>query len=139
MQIFVVGSILETCQALDKRRLWKQILEARQIIDVLTGKSQAWKTHPIVKMYKNDLEWLLLYLAVFEEYWRGDLEAAEIISNRAEEIKPTFLYDNSYLENMKKRLFTKDNSFYSQWASLGESYVNMYFVEGNWKYYNQKN
>ena len=40
---------------------------------------------------------------------------------------------------MKKRLFTKDGSFYSQWASLGESYVNMYFVDGNWKYYNQKN
>ena len=139
MQIFIVGSILETCQALDKRRLWKQILEARQIIDILTGKSQAWKNHPVAKMYKDDLEWLLLYLAVFEEYWKGDLEAADIISKGAEEIKPIFLYDDSYLENMKKRLFTKDNSFYSQWASLGESYVNMYFVEGNWKYYNQKN
>lgn len=139
MQIFIVGSIFETCQALDKRRLWKQILEARQIIDVLLGKSQAWKNHPIAKMYKDDLEWLSLYLAVFEEYWKGDLEAAEIISNGAEEIKPIFLYDDSYLENMKKRLFTKDSSFYSQWASLGESYVNMYFVDGNWKYYNQKN
>ena len=139
MQIFIVGSIFETCQALDKRRLWKQILEARQIIDILLGKTQAWKNHPVAKMYKDDLEWLLLYLAVFEEYWRGDLEAAEIISNGAEEIKPIFLYDDSYLKNMKKRLFTKDNSFYSQWASLGESYVNMYFVDGNWKYYNQKN
>lgn len=139
MQIFIVGSIFETCQALDKRRLWKQILEARQIIDILLGKTQAWKNHPVAKMYKDDLEWLLLYLAVFEEYWKGDLEAAEIISNGAEEIKPIFLYDDSYLENMKKRLFTKDSSFYSQWASLGESYVNMYFVDGNWKYYNQKN
>ena len=139
MQIFIVGSIFETCQALDKRRLWKQILEARQIIDILLGKTQAWKNHPVAKMYKDDLEWLLLYLAVFEEYWKGDLEAAEIISNGAEEIKPKFLHDNSYLENMKKRLFTKDNSFYSQWAGLGESYVNMYFVDGNWKYYNQKN
>ena len=91
MQIFIVGSIFETCQALDKKRLWKQILEARQIIDILLGKTQAWKNHPVAKMYKNDLEWLLLYLAVFEEYWRGDLEAAEIISNGAEEIKPTFL------------------------------------------------
>ena len=139
MQIFIVGSIFETCQALDKRRLWKQILEARQIIDIIQGKSQAWKNHPVAKMYKGNLEWLLLYLAVFEEYWKGDLEAAEIISNGAEEIKPIFLYDDSYLENMKKRLFTKDSSFYSQWASLGESYVNMYFVDGNWKYYNQKN
>lgn len=139
MQVFIVGSIFETCQVLDKRRLWKQILEARQIIDVLLGKSQAWKNHPIAKMYKNDIEWLSLYLAVFEEYWKGDFEAAEVISNGAEEIKPIFLYDDSYLENMKKRLFTKDSSFYSQWASLGESYVNMYFVDGNWKYYNQKN
>ena len=82
---------------------------------------------------------MLSSLAVFVEYWKGDLEAAEIISNGAEEIKPTFLYNDSYLENMKKRLFTKDNLFYSQWASLGESYINMYFVDGNWKYYNQKN
>lgn len=138
MQIFIIGSIFETCQALDKRRLWKQILEARQIIDVLLGKSQAWKNHPIVKMYKDDLEWLLLYLAVFEEYWKGDLEAAEIISNGAEEIKPTFLYDDSYLENMKKRLYTKNKVHYSQWELLGESNINYYYIDGIWRKYTQK-
>ncbi len=36
---------------------------------------------------------------------------------------------------MKRRLYTKDNNYYSQWKDLGESDVNFYYVDGNWLHY----
>lgn len=137
MQIFIIGSILETAKALDKKRFNKQIIETKQIISAITGEKQSWAHHPIVFMYKGNLDWLKLYLAVLENYRDGNYEAARIISESAESEKPIFLYETAYLENMKKRLYTKDPNHYSQWADLGESYVNMYFVDGEWKYYEQ--
>lgn len=41
MQIFIVGSILETAKALDKRRLNKQIIECKQILAAIDGESTA--------------------------------------------------------------------------------------------------
>jgi hypothetical protein len=37
MQVFIVGSPLETAKALDNRRLNKQIIECQQILDALNG------------------------------------------------------------------------------------------------------
>ena len=138
MQIFIVGSIFETAKALDKKRFNKQIIETKQIIAAITGEKQSWNHHPIVFMYKGNLDWLKLYLAVLENFRDGNFESARIISESAETSKPVFLYEVSYLENMKRRLYTKDPNHYSQWADLGESHVNMYYVNGEWKYYEQE-
>ena len=48
MQIFIIGSPFETAQALDKRRLNKQIIECRQIMKAINGESEAWANHPCV-------------------------------------------------------------------------------------------
>ena len=40
-----------------------------------------------------------------------------------------------YYDQMKRRLYTKDKSWYSQWAHLGESVENWYFVDGEWRKY----
>lgn len=137
MQVFIIGSIFETAQALDKKRFNKQIIETKQIIAAITGEKQSWNHHPIVLMYKRNLDWLKLYLAVLENFRDGNYESARIISESAETSKPIFLYEVTYLENMKRRLYTKDPNHYSQWADLGESRVNMYYVNGEWKYYEQ--
>ena len=39
---------------------------------------------------------------------------------------------------MKSRLYTKDKEFYKDWCIFGESYINKYFVSGEWKEYLQK-
>ena len=36
---------------------------------------------------------------------------------------------------MKRRLYTKDKEFYKEFAHLGESEVNWYYVDDKWKYY----
>ena len=51
-----------------------------------------------------------------------------------EDNKPPFLTDD-YFTQMKKRLYTKDNQHYAQWAELGESEINWYFVDNEWRYY----
>lgn len=56
MQTFLPHSDLaESASVLDSRRLNKQILEAYQILKVLSGASPsgAWKNHPAVLMWKN--------------------------------------------------------------------------------------
>ena len=43
----------KTAQCLDNKRLGKQRVEARQIISTLEGKSNGWRNHPAVKMWKG--------------------------------------------------------------------------------------
>jgi hypothetical protein len=44
----------------------------------------------------------------------------------AEEVKPPF-HTKLFLNQMKRRLYTKDNNHYAQWAHLGESQENWYW------------
>jgi hypothetical protein len=56
MQTFLPYSNYEECaEILDSKRLNKQILEAYQILKVLSGQSPsgAWRNHPAVLMWKN--------------------------------------------------------------------------------------
>lgn len=137
MQVFLIGTVIETARALDKRRLNKQIVETKQILKALSGESTSWANHPVVKMYKHHTDWLKVYQACLEAYQGGRIDDAELISMEAENIRPIFTYDHAFLENMKKRLYTKDNTHYSQWAELGKSLTNMYYVENTWLYYDQ--
>lgn len=42
---------------------------------------------------------------------------------------------DAYFDQMKRRLYTKMPEHYNQWELLGESDVNWYFVDGEWRYY----
>ena len=133
MQIFIVGSPLEIADALDKRRLNKQIIECRQILGAIHGTSKAWRNHPCVLMYKEHTKWVENYLHCLESA-RYQYMAASIYSLNADKLRPPF-HTEEYFNQMKRRLYTKDNDYYRQWESLGESDVNHYFVDGEWRYY----
>lgn len=127
MQIFIVGSILETAKALDKRRLNKQIIECKQILAAIDGESKAWSNHPVVLEYKHYREWVRLYNFVLEEYRNGNYTTAEAVSDVV--MSPEF-HTDEFLTQMKRRLYTKDNTHYKQWEHLGETQENWYFVDG---------
>ena len=38
-------------------------------------------------------------------------------------------HNNDYFDQMKRRLYTKNNEHYNQWSFLGESKDNWYFVD----------
>ena len=134
MQIFIIGSPFETARALDRRRLNKQVIECKQIMKAINGESKAWANHPCVKMYREHWEWLCYYQMTLGYLVEGDEMASRRWSGYADRFRPTF-HTQEYFDQMKRRLYTKDNEHYKQWAHLGESDVNWYYVDGEWLYY----
>ena len=134
MNVFVIGSPLETAKCLDPRRLNKQIIECKQILKAIDGETKAWANHPATKMYTRYQEWLKLYMNCLNVYRGENIESAEHFSNCADMIRPLF-HTQEYFDQMKRRLYTKNNNYYLQWKDFGESDINMYYVDGKWKYY----
>ena len=134
MQIFIIGSPFETAQALDKRRLNKQIIECRQIMKAINGESEAWANHPCVKMYREHVLWLKYYDWCLRNYQIGFHDLAQKVSAVSERRRPSF-HTQEYFDQMKRRLYTKDNNHYKQWEHLGESDINWYYVDGEWLHY----
>lgn len=134
MQVFITGSPYETAQALDPKRLNKQILECRQIIKAIKGVSPSWANHPCTNMYREHLLWLRFYCVVLDTYKHGYYDMSQVLSEEADKYRPLF-HTEDFFNQMKRRLYTKDNEHYRPWASLGESDVNWYHVNGEWLYY----
>lgn len=135
MQVFIVGSPFETARALDKRRLNKQIIEVGQILDALNG-AKAWSNHPCVLQYRGHEKWLENYRACLLRYYHGEIDRASTSNGWCETIgKPPF-HTQEYFDQMKRRLYAKDSIHYAQWAHLGESEDNWYFVNNEWRIYN---
>ena len=126
MQVFIVGSPFDTAEALDRRRLSKQIVECGQILGALRG-AKAWRNHPCVKQYAGHERWLEHYRDCLSFYARGWHKLAEIESLYAVDCYPVEWHCPEYFEQMKRRLYTKDSEHYSQWAHLGTSEENWYW------------
>lgn len=133
MNVFIIGTALETAEALDKRRLNKQIIECQQMLDAMDGK-KAWSNHPCTLQYRKHKEWLISYKLCLENYMRKNEIGSTFWNNVAKAITPDW-HTEEYLSQMKRRLYTKDSNHYKQWAHLGESQQNWYFVDGAWRVY----
>ena len=133
MQVFIVGSPLETAKSLDKRRLNRQIQEIKVILDALNG-AKAWSNHPCTLQYKERRQWLYEYLQCLLQFAMGRTFTPQEYSKFADKIRPPF-HTEEYFNQMKRRLYTKDPVYYEQWAHLGESEDNWYFVDGEWRIY----
>lgn len=139
MQVFVVGSPLETAMALDPKRIRSQIREAHIILAAIHGEGKGWFHHPVVLMYSepNSVRWLSMYADILEGYLAGYTGLIEA-DREAREITPVF-HTEKFLTQMKRRLFSKNPEYYKQWESLGPSDENWYFVNKQWvKYINGK-
>lgn len=133
MQVFIVGSPLETAKVLDRRRLNKQVIECKQILDALNG-AKAWSNHPCVLQYRGHELWLYDYMRCLMSYRDGRNTIADLFSGACDCIRPPF-HTEEYFNNMKSRLYAKDQVHYAEYAEYGVSDTNMYFVDGEWRYY----
>jgi len=69
---FVTSSNLKECtRVLDNKRLGKQRVEARQILDVVEGKSSKWGNHPMAAMWKGHANALKLYINAMIIEWKA--------------------------------------------------------------------
>ena len=130
MQVFIpYPEPIKVARCLDKRRLNKQIIECHQIISAASGKTTAWASHPVVKMYKNNMEWLQLYTDVLEYYRDGREDIAVHLSNQADRGRP-FWMTEALCNSHKRRLVSKDAQFYKKFWVYGVSEINYYVVDG---------
>lgn len=133
MQVFIIGTPFETAEALDIRRLNKQLIENQQIMNDILGDGKGWFNHPVVKSYKNHFQYLYHYHLCLFWYKRGDKPMARKMSEQAMAFKPNF-HTQEYFNQMKRRLYTKSNNHYNQWAELGESDCNWYWSDDENKF-----
>ena len=68
MQTFLpyVGNFKMSAQALDNKRLNKQLLEGRQIYSALMGQTIGWRNHPATRMWENHENMLMEYLTAIK-------------------------------------------------------------------------
>ncbi len=137
MQVFIVGSPFKTAMTLDRRRLNKQVIECKQILDALNG-AKAWSNHPCVLQYRDSILWLRNYMKCLDCYQRGDIFSAELFSSACDAIRPLF-HTGEYFKQMKRRLYTKDPVYYESWAYLGTSEDNWYWSQKENKFIKYRN
>jgi len=130
MQVFVpYPSPIDVAKCLDERRLRKQIIECRQILDAITGQKKGWANHPVVKMYDKHWVWLSSYTLCLQYYEIGDEDAAQQENADAFPYRPSFL-TKEFCDQHKRRLYTKAPDLYPQFADYGKSEENWYVVNG---------
>lgn len=127
MQVFVpYSSPIDVAKCLDRKRLHKQVLECRQILNAISGTSKAWANHPVVKMYREHKMWLYYYMNCLACFCYGG--PPQYWSDLADMCKPSFLIEEFQVQH-RRRLYTKDPVHYADWVVYGASKENWYFVD----------
>lgn len=148
MQVFIpYAQPIDVAQTLwnDQKRYNKQIIECIQILRAMDGHT-AWSNHPVVKMYKNNRDWLVCYAKCLSSYrlfketgdrkYIGEANAWNI---NADSCRPDFINKDEIIIQHRKRLYTKAPELYPQFSKYGISDINYYFVDGKiLKYRNSK-
>lgn len=116
MQTFLPYSNFELCaQVLDYKRLGKQRVEALQIYKCLTEKSNRWKNHPAVLMWKGYENALAEYHNDIITEWikRGYKNNMNFIFLTQKPKYPWWLGNEDFHRSMRSRLIEKLPDFYS--------------------------
>lgn len=96
MQTFISSFNFEqNFRQLDSKRLFKQVVEAEQILNVLTGFSEGWKNHPAVKQWRGFEGKLFEYLLFC---WR-ECELRGIAKNSENYPRKLMKFGNLNLKN----------------------------------------
>lgn len=118
MQTFLPYSdFRKSLQSLDFRRLGKQRVEAMEIYDTITGKSNGWSNHPIVKMWRGYSDALALYHNIAIEEWvkRGYKNNMRLIEFH-NVVMPPWIGRAEFHASHRSNLLRKDYTFYSKYG-----------------------
>lgn len=119
MQTFLpYRDIKKSISILDNKRLGKQRVEAKQLLDLLLGvKKNNWINHPACRMWKGYENYLKLYYNLCIDEWvnrgfKNNMSRMEIIG---ECIKPHWFKDDRVFLSHKCNLLRKDISYYGKY------------------------
>lgn len=118
MQTFLpYRSFSMSALALDKKRCWKQVVEAKQIIEVLEGRSVAWKNHPAVLMWAGHPYDLKDYFNIFlnvclENHKINTSMEPYLLRSKGVPPPPWWLGNKDFHRAMRSRLIEKNKEHY---------------------------
>jgi hypothetical protein len=124
MQTFLpYANFAASAKVLDRQRLGKQRVEAKQILTALTNPSYGWQNHPAVKMWRGHEAALCQYgLAICQEWkargYKDTCEAFFLTHSPGAEYfhTPSWLTEEFCLAH-RSNLVRKLPSHYRQWWS----------------------
>ena len=113
---FVFDSNPKSVHFLDKKRLNKQRVEAKQILDTLEGKSNGWSNHPAVKMWQGHEKALQVYINHCIRAWKhiGGQCQLEIVKVEGEVIWPWWYTWECFHLAHKCSLLRKNPDYYGK-------------------------
>ena len=111
---------------LDDSRLWKQILEATQIINSISG-GKGWKNHPAVLMWAGFIPALKEYINAHLEEWkyRGkNNNSVNVYVIEEPIIYPWWLFTDQLYYSHRASLLRKNPEYYAELrAHIPETYL----------------
>lgn len=125
MQTFLpLPSFVETARVLDRQRLGKQRVEAKQILNTLLGLSTGWANHPAVLMWRGHEPWLCSYGMAICRAWRFrgyEDHQLEFFHDKLCELdgtgeEPPWLGDEALHASHRAALLAKMPTHYSQFG-----------------------
>lgn len=126
MQTFLPYSDFDkSLRTLDLQRLGKQRVEGLQILNTLTGRSDGWRQHPAVRMWRGAVPALIEYTLTCCDIWTS-LGYADAVANTIYDnfydylsstiVIPKWCYDNRVLDSHKAMLYHKNPVHYKLFA-----------------------
>uniref|UniRef100_A0A6M3LKA2 Cytoplasmic protein n=1 Tax=viral metagenome TaxID=1070528 RepID=A0A6M3LKA2_9ZZZZ len=119
MQTFLpYKNFIESAICLDYKRLGKQRVEAKQIIEILEGKPSRWKNHPAVKMWVGYIDTLKVYYNIIVQEWinKGYKNNMKFFQPSDVIEYPPWLGDDKFHASHRSNLLRKDPKWYSQFG-----------------------
>ena len=128
MQTFLPYKSFEnSVKSLDYRRLGKQRVEAKQILNVLLNRTETkgWRNHPITKMWIGYENALKEYFNTCVKYWinQGYNNTMELEEIEGDIVYPHWLGDDLFHSSHRANLLRKDQEYYSKfmWTENSDS------------------
>lgn len=124
MQTFVpFPDFGKSVRVLDNKRLGKQRVEAKQILDTLR-KGGSWKNHPAVRMWAGHEAALgAYYNACLDEWERRGFRNNMQRATTEPYLLPCWWGDKDVHDSHKARLFQKDPVFYAKFERHARTYA----------------
>ena len=116
MQTFLpYPDFVVSARCLDTKRLGKQRVEAKQILNALARKTRGWVNHPAVKMWRGHESALRLYMNVMIIEWtsRGHKNSMLTEETGLPLVFPSWLGDDRLHRSHRSNLLRKDAASYA--------------------------
>ena len=126
---FILSNSPQKCvKFLDYKRLGKQRVEAKQIIDALEGSKSGWSNHPVSKMWKDDIIGLKYYYNCCVDEWisrgyKNTMVKYDVEFVDEKDILPWFYTNKQIQESFKASLLRKNPEYYEKMWSCDEDYM----------------